>query len=143
MSAAEDTCPWLNSATAAGVLGHSVTASVTHPDKDKDDAVCEFTSDAAVPSVLRIEVKTMANPLADFPTWLAQCGSNGTPVRGIGNQAVACAFGKGPNTSEQLISRVRQRALLVRVTVPKASAPRPPLREQASTVAEMVAGNLF
>lgn len=143
MSAAEDTCPWVNSATASGALGHSVTASVTHPDKSKDDAVCEFTSRTAVPSVLRIEVTTMANALVDFPAWLARCGSNGTPVRGIGNQAVACGNEKGRNTSEEIISRIRDRALLVRVTVRNASAPRPPLREQASTIAEIVAGNLF
>lgn len=143
MRAAEDSCPWLNSATASGVLGNSVTASVTHPDKSKDDAVCEFTSRTAEPSVLRIEVKTMANSTADFPAWLAQCGSNSTPVRGIGNQAVSCGREKGPDTSEEIISRIRDRALLVRLTVRNASAPRSALREKASAVAEIVAGNLF
>lgn len=143
LSLAQESCPWLNSATAAGVLGHSVTVSVTHPGKSKEDAVCEFTTEAAVPSVLRIEVETMAHPAADFASWLAQCGAHGTQVRGIGNQAVACPLDKGSSISEQIVSRARDRALLVRVTTKKAVNPRPPLREQASTAAELAAGNLF
>jgi len=143
LSPAEESCPWLTSATAAGILGHSVTVSVTHPGKNKDGAVCEFTSGAAVPSALRIEVETMANPAGDFASWLARCGANGVPVRGIGNQAVACPVEKGANISEQIISRVRERALLVRVTTKKTANPRPPLREQADTAAELTAGNLF
>lgn len=142
-SLAEESCPWFNSATAAGVLAHSVNVTVIHPGKDKNDAVCEFTTEAAVPSVLRIEVETMETPAVDFPSWLAQCRSNGTPVRGIGNQAVVCPIEKGANISEQIISRVRERALLVRVTAKKTATPRPPLRQQASTVAELVAGSLF
>jgi hypothetical protein len=142
-SAAEQSCPWLNSATAAGILGGPVTITMLHPRKDKDATLCEFAS--ASRSILRIEVETMANPAVDFAPWLAQCKSHGQPVRGIGNEAIVCTLNKHCITSEEILSRVRNHAFLVRVTAQKTRSPTLPssLREQAQTAAELVAGNLF
>lgn len=140
---AEESCPWLGSATAAGILGDSVTVSVTHPGKDKNNVVCEFRTAAVPSSVLKIEVQTMANPAVNFASWLAKCKSERQPVRGIGNEAVACPVDKGSNIAEQIISRVRDRALLVRITAKKTAGPPPPLREQVNTAAQLAAGNLF
>jgi len=42
--AATQPCPWLNAATAAGVLEGPVTVSVTYFDQDATDAACEFTA---------------------------------------------------------------------------------------------------
>ncbi len=140
---AEQICPWLNPATAGGVLGGSVTTSVTHAGNNKEDGACEFTRQGPVTYTLRIEVTRMAHLPADFTSWLAQCGAKGTPVRGIGNQAIACDLTQAAQLSVQIVSRVRDRAFLVRVTAHKSSAPLQPLREEASNVAELVAGNLF
>jgi len=130
---AEQICPWLNSATAGGVLGGSVTTTVTH------SSVCEFTRGGPVTYTLRIEVTNTA----DFKSWLTQCGLKATPVRGIGNQAVACDLAQDSQVSAQILSRVRDRAFLVRVTANKTSVPLQPLRDQAHSVADQVSGNLF
>jgi len=49
--AAETGCPWMNAATAGGVLGGGVTETVT---KNRDDAICVFVRDGMK---LSIEVK--------------------------------------------------------------------------------------
>ncbi len=130
---AEQVCPWFNSATASGVLGGSVTTTVTQ------SSTCEFMRKGPVTYTLRIEVTNTA----DFKSWLAQCGPKPTPVRGIGNQAVACDLTNDSQVSAQILSRVRDRAFLVRVTANKASAPLQPLRDQVHSVADQVSGNLF
>lgn len=130
---AEQICPWLNSATASGVLGGSVTTTVTQ------STTCEFVRKGAVTYTLRIEVTNTA----DFKSWLTQCGPKATAVRGIGKQAVACDLTNDSQVSAQILSRVRDRAFLVRVTANKPSAPLQPLRDQAHSVADQVSGNLF
>ena len=134
---AEQVCPWLNSATAAGVLDGTVTSTVAH------SGVCKFVREGTGTYTLRIEVITMAHLPADFTSWLAQCGPKSTPVRGIGNQAVACDIAEDSEISAQILSRVRERAFLVRVSANKASAQLQTLREQARSVADQVSGNLF
>lgn len=134
---AEQVCPWLNSATAAGVLGGTVTSTVAQ------SRICEFIRKGPVTYTLRIEVVTMAHLPSDFTSWLAQCGPKFTPVRGIGNQAVACDIAEDPEVSAQILSRVRERAFLVRVSAKKASTQLQTLCEQARSVADQVSGNLF
>ena len=130
---AEQICPWLNSATASGVLGGSVTTTLSQ------SSTCEFIRKGPVTYTLRIEVSNTP----DFKSWLTQCGPKATPVRGIGNQAVACDLTGDSQVSAQILSRVRDRAFLVRVTASKSSAPLQPLRDQARSVADQVSGNLF
>ncbi len=130
---AEQICPWLNSATAGGVLGGPVTTTVAQP------STCEFIRKGPVTYTLRIEVTNTS----DFKSWLVQCGPKAAPVRGIGNQAVACDLVKDSQVSAQILSRVRDRAFLVRVTANNTSAPLQRLRDQARSVADQVSGNLF
>ncbi len=142
---AEEACPWLNSATASGVLGGAVTSVVTHESKNKDDATCEYTSKTgAFTEALRITVNTMANRQRDFARYISQCGPSSTSMRAIGNEAVACTYRKNDGEQgEQIISRVRDRAFWVRVTTNSTLAMHESLREQARNVAEQVAGFLF
>jgi hypothetical protein len=143
--AANGTCPWLNAATASGVLEGPVTATVTDSDRNKDDATCEFVRrEGSVVVGLRIEVETMKDPTRDFASFTAQCGSDAAPIRAIGNEATVCSrHGKKGQLSEQVVSRVRDRAFVVRVSS-NASGPAPStLRAAAQRVAEQVAGFLF
>lgn len=133
---ADDTCPWLNTPTAAGALGGNVTLALLHSDKNKEDGSCEFTH-AAVS--LRIAVETGV----DFTSWFKRCPADATHLRGIGNEAVSCELKDGGNNSMQVLGRVRDRAFLVRITAPDSSLPREKAREQAHIIAELVAGNLF
>ena len=141
---AEETCPWLNSGTAAAVLGGAVKASVTHPDKDKDDGICEFVREQdSGGGILRIEVRTMGAPKTDFSSFMARCGSISAAVRAIGNEALACTLdGKDGAVTVQIVSRVRDRAFLVSITTSDHSSTKA-LREKCRSVAEQVAGILF
>ncbi len=138
--AAEAACPFINTATAGGILGGKMRVSVTPGPANSGDAVCEFNRESG--STLRIQVKTMAHWRAEFPAFLAQCGANSVALRGIGNEAVACSGTQNGKLYDQILSRVRERSILVRVTAadPQAGST---LREQARKAAEMVAGFLF
>jgi hypothetical protein len=140
-----EACPWLNAATAGGFLGGPVTSNVTHPSPNKYDATCEFVRhEGPLTTSLRIEVETMKDPPHDFASYNSRCGADATPLRAIGNEALVCSLqGKKKQVSEQVVSRVRERAFIVRAS----SNAQPPassaLREQARRAAEQVAGMLF
>jgi len=129
--AAQDRCPWLNAATAGGVLGGTVHAVVTA-------SSCEFVRQSGGHDIaLRIEVGPLSAPHT-------QCGSHAEPLKAIGNEAVACAYeGKEGWIGEQVTGRVRDQAFLVRVSTNDKSAAPKTLREKARNVAEQVAGFLF
>jgi len=135
--AAEEKCPWLNAATAAGVLGGAVTANVTQ-------TACEFVRrDDPSKSALRIEVETMGSP-REFASRAAQCGAGAEALKAIGNEAVACTHSdKKGQMAEQVVGRVRNQAFLVRFSTDDRAATPGGLREKARKVAEQVAGFLF
>lgn len=145
----KDACPWLNSGTAAGFLQGPVVSTVEHTNKAKDidDATCEFVyRHESVVTTLRIEVTTLNPAPAGFSAYTAQCGSNGVPLKAIGNEALACSFdakGKKRLISEQVVSRVRNRAFIVRISTNAASPDRTALRQQTEEISEQVAGILF
>jgi hypothetical protein len=137
--AAESNCPWLNAATAGGVLEGPVHVTVT---KSGDDATCEFARQNS-PEKLRVEVVTMGAARAEMAVYKAQCSAAATPLRSIGSDAVACRTeAKAGEAAEQVAGRVRQQAFLVRVSA-GADVSRDALREKSIRVAEQVAGNLF
>jgi hypothetical protein len=129
--AAEGRCPWLNAATAGGVLGGPVRVTVT-------PGSCEFVRETNGHEIaLRIEVGAVSAPHVT-------CGAHADPLKTIGNEALACSWeGKEGWISEQVTSRVRDQAFLVRVSTNDRSAAPKTLREKARNVAEQVAGFLF
>jgi hypothetical protein len=142
---AEVPCPWLNSATAAGVLGGEVQANVTAL-TPQGDTTCDFkrTEHSSVSS-LTIAVHTMALPSKDFASYLARC--TGTPVslKAIGNEAIQCVQNNGSG-GEQIIGRVRDRAFVIdlkRGSPGQRSSTASGLSEEARNVAEQIAGALF
>jgi hypothetical protein len=143
--AATQPCPWLNAATAAGVLEGPVMVSVTYLDQENIDAACEFTrrADHTV-RTLRIEVDIMKDLTHDFPRYLAKCGQDAKPLRAIGNEAIVCRVpGKNNQIAEQVVSRVRDRAFIVDVLSNGSAAERDAMRDKARKIAEQVAGFLF
>ncbi|HEX3682835.1 MAG TPA: hypothetical protein VHU83_09850 [Bryobacteraceae bacterium] len=118
---AEDACPFLNAATAAGILGGEVTTHLS-------GEICVFAHNS---SELRIEVKAVT--LAYKPS----CSPNPTSLRSIGNEAVACESDHG----EQIAGRVRDRAFFIRLTSNHIA--RAALDEKVRLAAEQVAGILF
>lgn len=125
-AAAQSRCPWLNAATAGGTLGGAVEMSVTATS-------CEFSRRGAV---LRIEVTAASAPGA-------HCGADAEAVKGIGNQARACAYkGKPGWIGEQVTGTVRDQAFVVRIST-AGGGTGDALREKTLRVAEAVAGILF
>jgi hypothetical protein len=143
--AATQPCPWLNAATAAGVLDGPVSVSVTFFDQDNTDAACEFTHKADhTVRTLRIEVETMKDLTHDFPRFLAKCGPGAKSLSAIGNEAVMCSVpGKNKEVAEQVVSRVRDRAFIVDVLSNGSVSERDAVRDKARKIAEQVAGFLF
>jgi hypothetical protein len=137
LSAAAESCPWLNAATAGGVLGSAATLTVTHENANRDDAACIF---ASASGTLRISVQTMETPRSEFTSHAAACGANTTPLKAIGNEAVVCDPDK---LSAQAIGRVRNRIFVILINTADTSAAAAVLREKARSIAEQVAGNLF
>jgi hypothetical protein len=140
--AAEAVCPFINTATVSGILNGKPQVWVVPGPANSGDAVCEFALDSAG-FHLRIQTNTMASRRTEFPAFVAQCGPNPIALRGIGSEAVGCAgTGKDGKLYYQVLSRVRERSLLVRLTsVDRAAAPL--ISEQARKVGEAVAGFLF
>jgi hypothetical protein len=139
-----ENCPWLNAATAAGVLKGSVTFTVAHSGEDKTDATCEFIhNEGAVLTSLRIEVDTMKDPGREFASYSAKCSQNATPLRAIGNEALVCSLRGKNQFSEQVVSRVRERPFIVKMSSSLAPSAGSDLRERTQKIAEQVAGFLF
>ena len=126
---AEEACPWLNAATAGGVLGGgSVQTQIT-------PHACSFVSRHGE---LRIEVETMA---ATYPD---RCSGAAEQLKAIGNEAAACAVeSKDGRIAEQVAGGVRDQAFVITVSTDDRSVSRNLLRDRTRKVAEQVAGNLF
>ncbi len=123
-----ENCPYLNSATAAGVLGAPVQAQTsTH--------VCSFVSRHGE---LRIQVETIADSHPD------RCSGAVEQLKAIGNEATACAVeSKDGRMAEQVAGRVRDQAFVISIATDDRSVSRNLLRDKTRKVAEQVAGFLF
>ena len=142
---AEQTCAWMNAATAGGFLEGTVTSTVTPTSKTTNDMTCEFVrQEDKVVSKLRIEVVTVANPQDTFASDAAHCGKDPAPIKAVGNEAIVCTRKeKHHETTEHLVGRVRDRIFLLDIT---SNAPHPDeaaLRDTAGKISQQVAGILF
>ena len=144
-AATTQTCPWLNAATAAGVLEGPVAVSVSYLDPDNKDAACEFTYRGDhTTRTLRIEVNTMRDVTHDFPQYIAKCGQDAKALSAIGNEAIMCRIpGYDKQVAEQVVSRVRERAFIVGLLSNEPAAERDSMRDKTRKIAEQVAGFLF
>jgi hypothetical protein len=143
---AQAKCPWINEATARGILGGAVTANIKV--NDQGAGVCEFSRqhEAAVHQ-LRIAVDILTDIPKQFPAYLAQCPPKSVPLRAIGNEAVMCSMQSKPDQyAEMVVGRVRNQAFVVRVSSSILNDPsmtQEMCREKTNLVAEQVAGILF
>jgi hypothetical protein len=139
-------CPWMNEATARGILGGAVTATATI--SDQGAGVCKFSRQQGSQAYeLRISVEIMTDIPKQFPTYLTQCPPRSSPLRAIGNEAVTCsAESKAEPYAELVVSRVRNQAFVVSVSstvLDDASMTQKMRRDKANLAAEQVAGILF
>ncbi|WP_263359225.1 hypothetical protein [Acidicapsa ligni] len=143
-----ENCPWLNAATAGGVLGGTVVARLTHT--TPENMTCDYTLEReGSKSSLKIAVRTSSTSQKDFQNARSSCGATSTPLRGIGNEAVECTLSEMAGYStEQIIGRVRDRVFILKWSARKTGD-----RSHAEdldgsesiirNVAEQIAGSLF
>ena len=110
-----------------------------------DDACCTFVRQSgSTAGELQIDVRTMNEPAKEFGAFTARCGASGTPLKAIGNEAIACSVNdKSGRLFEQVVGRVRDRAFVIRLSLKDPLLTEDAVREKARKVAEQVAGNLF
>lgn len=138
---AAGSCPFLNSATAGGILGRKLNLEVTHSGPKPENTTCDFNGQDTNATSLRITVRRMTNMPLEYVTWLQQCAEKTTPLKGIGNEAVECDANNGSQSGTEVLSRVRDQAFSVRVLA--RDVPLTESRRQARRIAELVSGNLF
>jgi hypothetical protein len=146
LSNAQAKCPWINEATARGILDGPVTATVKL--NDHGAGSCEFSRhQGASLYKLLISVASMSDVSKQFPAYLAQCAPHSEPLRTIGNEAVSCAMrAKNGEYIDRVVGRVREQAFIVTLgSSLKDDACMPPAlrRDKAHLAAEQVAGILF
>jgi hypothetical protein len=113
-------CPVLDSATVTGALGEVAQQE------------CVFTN---ANYKLTVELTKLKGPeeFSRFAADACEGAHNVTPVKGIGNEAVACISGNG----QTMVSRVRNQGFTVVLNGPG------DLGKKVLLFSEQVAGNLF
>ncbi len=141
----QDTCPWLNTATASGLLGGPAALSMTEA-KTKDHAqVCLFR-DQGLSGEADLEITVAAIQDAQSANQNVASPGEGcqqaVPLTGIGNSAVLCTDNSEKPSRAEVIGRVRDERFTVMVTMSK-KGPTDDLAQKAEMAAEQVAGALF
>jgi hypothetical protein len=140
-------CPWLNVATASGVLRSSESGTMATLSQGSR-GVCSFIyHDPSASRELRITMDEVQDPSQAMATYEAHCSGEASPLQAIGNEAVMCAADiKGQTEGEQVIGRVRDQVFTVTITTSAQNDPsmsRDDLKEKTRNIAEQVAGALF
>lgn len=145
MSHAEVSCPWLNRATAAGVLNGSV--SLTAQGVATSGDVCLFQSQKETTVYrLQIEVHEIGSSAKDGMPTRARCLSQAISLKGLGNEATMCAVNFRSFHGEQVIGRVRDKEFIIHLgsSIKKDPAMTSEmLQVKVKDIAQQVAGSLF
>ena len=143
---AENNCPWLNEATAGGLLGGDAVGMKTGA--DGQPTVCTFTQQGTgVTRTLRVIVEIAPEPHARMSAVAQVCGADVLPIKAIGNEALVCtADDRKGGVGERVVGRVRDQVFTITIASTLKVDPilnRDALKARIYTAAEQVAGNLF
>jgi hypothetical protein len=140
-------CPWLNVATASGVLRSSVDGTMATLSQGSKEACSFLYHDATASRELLITTEQVQDARQAMVSYKARCSGESSPLQAIGNEAVMCAAdSKGQGTGEQVIGRVRDQVFTVTITTSArndSAMSRDDLKEKTRNIAEQVAGALF
>lgn len=137
--AENDSCPWINNATAFGILGASEDSPMASA------AACSFTyHDGGIMRELRITVEQATSPQQAFRMYKSHCHHE-RAMRGIGNEAVMCSMDEKQEHGERVVGCVRDNVFTISLSagVNDASLSKDALKEKIGIAAEQVSGNLF
>jgi hypothetical protein len=143
---AANNCPWLNEATASGLLGGDAIGAYTVA--PGQPSVCTFTQqNQDVTRSLVVAVEIAQAPHARMVTIAQTCGANAVPLNAIGNEAISCApVERKGELRERVIGRVRDQVFIITLASSLKNDPiltRDALKTRSQTAAEQVSGNLF
>jgi hypothetical protein len=127
LSGAEQPCPWLNQATANGILEGTATAANTK-------SACAFSGKNGD---LRIEVTVAPDAATRLRNLEAACRIGAKPLKAIGNETATCSSAG----VEQIVGRVRDQLFIITLTMK--SFNQQEVAKRGRLVAEQVSGNLF
>ncbi|MGA2653954.1 MAG: hypothetical protein ABSF28_25825 [Terracidiphilus sp.] len=144
---ATNNCPWLNEATAGGLLGGDAVGITTDAAAGQP-TVCTFTQqETGVTRTLRITVEIAPEPHQRMSAIAEVCGADVTPIKAIGNEALVCtADDRKGGVGERVVGRVRDQVFTITIASTLKVDPilnRDALKAKIYTAAEQVAGNLF
>jgi hypothetical protein len=140
-------CPWLNVATATGVLRSNEQSPIAIL-AEGGKAACDFTyHDPTASRELKITVEEVKDVQQAMTAYKARCSSQAEPLRGIGNEAVTCVVGsKRKSFGQRVVGIVRDQIFTVTLTTSAQKdpvMPREALEEKSRNISEQVAGALF
>jgi hypothetical protein len=145
---AQSTCPWLNAATASGVLGGSATTEVNNTGVSTGVCIFRF-QDEAQNNTLRISVIKAERPEnagKEMMPYESKCTASGMPLKGVGNEAILCASDTAKWSGELVVGRVRDNIFTVAINAGSGDNPaatKDDLVDRAQEIAKQVAGILF
>ena len=144
---AKNNCPWMNEATASGLLGGDAVGEFTDVAPGKP-AACVFSQ--AGPNftrTLHITVEVTPDTHMHFETAAQACTKTASPLEAIGNEASMCTLeNRSAGLTQLVVGRVRDQLFTITFSTTLKDDPiltRMSLKERAYTAAEQVAGNLF
>jgi hypothetical protein len=145
---AANNCPWINEATASGLLGGEAEGALTGGLDNGGTAVCEFTQQGdSFKRTLQIAVELASDPHARLSAVAQICGSDVVPLKAIGNEALICeADDRKSGQGERVVGRVRDQVFTITIKTTLKADPiltRDELKARINTAAEQVSGNLF
>jgi hypothetical protein len=139
-------CPWINLATASGVLGGEASLSLTTQSPTNTSCTFEYKSGDEI-RTLSVQVIGMVDPSKEYTTYKALCDRDATPMRAIGNEALLCpAAGLASGHGLRVVGRVRTNAFILTLSTTAKSSPvmtQQAMEGKIGFVAELVSGNLF
>jgi hypothetical protein len=144
-SQAQNRCPWLNVATASGVLNGPASLEVEK--RAANETVCLFRyQKEGTAYLLQISVRAQQDVNKGYTLDASQCTSAATQLRAIGNEAILCADDRKDSHGDEVIGRVRDSLFTVAISTSSRNdqtMTREALGEKAQSIAEQVAGALF
>ncbi|MBT9330858.1 hypothetical protein [Paracidobacterium acidisoli] len=144
---AETLCPWINAATASGILEGDAGSTAEKP-PEVNSTACIFTyREKDISRELRITVEQKQNAEHDFQARKTQCGRSADELRAVGNEAVLCPVkNRGHEYTAEIIGRVRDSVFTIRVSgggeKDKAFS-QEALEQKVKLAAGQVVGNLY
>jgi hypothetical protein len=144
---AANNCPWINEATASGILGGDAVGQFTEAAPGQT-RVCVFTQEnAGFRHTLLVSVEVAADPHERLGMVAQICGSNAAPLKAIGNEAMTCSASDHSSAmGEHIVGRVRDQVFTITLSTTLKNDPvltRDALKIRIFTAAEQVSGNLF